>query len=208
MDLAVDQFPDAPRALPQWRYVLEPVPRAVLSTPSHAPSHKVGRGRSAPDRRAHALNVALPVLPLHRSAPAWRYPGGVDWPSEDLLDDVHGIDGDLACAILGVPLVDLANLIESHLFPWARPAQRAGHGTGPDTESGGATAFVRATGGLRSSIHLCGVADRVVKVHSQVLQLWEHWDRPALHWYTVGTWSSFARRLSGASWRTPSRVAA
>ena len=31
-----------------------------------------------------------------------------------------------------------------------------------------------------------GVADRLVHPRRQVLRLWEHWDRPAAHWYAGG----------------------
>jgi hypothetical protein len=99
---------------------------------------------------------------------------------------VASLDDDLACAILGVPCVDLVELIDHH----ARIAQR-----GPGRHVVDAA---RRIGRVVNPLALtpavplgrrfvyAGVADRLVHPREQVVQLWEHWGRPDIHWYTGG----------------------
>ncbi len=176
------------------------------------------------------LNVALPVLPLHgpRSGPA-------RFPSEDVLDDVHGaaqsvwdirrlitwirteepgakiglygislgglisslvasLDDTLACAILGVPAVDLVNLVGRH-------AGLSGHTALRHTMTA-----ARPLGRMISPLALtprvpmdgrfiyAGVADRLVHPRDQVTRLWEHWGKPEISWYPGGHTGFFRSR--------------
>lgn len=99
---------------------------------------------------------------------------------------VASLDDDLACAILGVPCVDLVELVEHH----ARVARN-----NPLRE-----VMVRAheLGRVIAPLELepaipverrfvyAGVADRLVHPRRQVIRLWEHWGRPDIHWYSGG----------------------
>jgi len=168
------------------------------------------------------LNVALPVLPLHGERRAGT---GATFPSEDMLDNVHGfaqavwdvrrligrlredgqpigltgislggcvasllagIEAGLACVILGVPLVDLVDIVEGQA-PWRR-----------DTD------WQRVMGLARQVMHVVsplshpplvprdrrfiytGTADRLVDPRLQVQRIWEFWERPHAHWYHGG----------------------
>jgi hypothetical protein len=99
---------------------------------------------------------------------------------------VASLDRDLACAILGVPCVDLVELIDHH----ARVAQRgprrdllaAAHRIGRVVNP---LALTPAISRERRYVY-AGVADRLVHPRDQVIQLWEHWGRPDIHWYTGG----------------------
>lgn len=99
---------------------------------------------------------------------------------------VASLDGDLACAVLGVPAVDLVDLIgqnvpASRAHEWDRlvePARRAGWCVSP-------LAMSAAIPRDRRFMY-AGLADRIVHPHHQVLRLWEHWERPEIHWFAGG----------------------
>ena len=171
------------------------------------------------------LNVVLPVLPGH--GPRARGLPKVAFPSEDVLDNVHGaaqavwdirrllswiraqepdamiglngislggllsslvasLDDGLTCAILGVPAVDLVNLVGRH-------AGLGGHDPLRQTMS-----LAEPLGRMVSPLALtprvpmqgrfiyAGIADRLVHPRDQVARLWEHWGKPEIHWYPGG----------------------
>ena len=99
---------------------------------------------------------------------------------------VASLDGDLACAILGVPVVDLVALMEDHagseaaesVRPLLEPARRVAAVVSP-------LAMTPAIPHDRRFLY-AGLADRVVHPTRQVMRLYEHWDRPAVHWYRGG----------------------
>ncbi len=172
------------------------------------------------------LNVVLPVLPMHGPR-ARGLPKGVAFPSEDVLNDIHGaaqavwdirrllswirsqqadatiglngislgglisslvasLDDGLTCAILGVPAVDLVELVGRH-------AGLSGHYRLRQTMSS-----AKPIGRMASPLVLtprvpmqgrfiyAGIADRLVHPRDQVTRLWEHWGRPEIHWYQGG----------------------
>jgi len=99
---------------------------------------------------------------------------------------VASLDGDLACAILGVPCVDLVELMTHHArVPW-RGAQRE------ILERAWQIGRVVAPLAMTPAIPLerrfiyAGVADRLVHPRHQVVRLWEHWGRPEIQWYRGG----------------------
>ncbi|OBH92537.1 S9 family peptidase [Mycobacterium sp. E2733] len=176
------------------------------------------------------LNVVLPVLPMHGPRAS-----GPKFPSEDVLDDVHGaaqsvwdirrlitwiraqqpdakigvngislgglisslvasLDDGLTCAILGVPAVDLVNLVGRH-------AGLSGHVALRHTMSS-----AKPLGRMISPLALtpkvpkegrfiyAGLADRLVHPRDQVTRLWEHWGKPEIHWYPGGHTGFFRSR--------------
>jgi hypothetical protein len=180
------------------------------------------------------LNVVLPVLPMH--GPRTRgLPKGTAFPSEDVLNDVHGaaqavwdirrllswiraqqpdamiglngislggylaslvasLDDGLACAILGVPAVDLVELVDRH-------AHLSGHDA-----LGQTMRLAKPIGRMVSPFALtprvpmqgrfiyAGIADRLVHPRDQVARLWQHWGRPQIHWYSGGHTGFFRSR--------------
>jgi dienelactone hydrolase len=176
------------------------------------------------------LNVVLPVLPMHGPRVS-----GPRFPSEDVLDDVHGaaqavwdirrlitwirtqqpdaniglygislgglisslvasLDDDLTCAILGVPAVDLVNLVGRH-------AGLSGHTALLHTMN-----VAKPLGRMISPLALtprvpangrfiyAGIADRLVHPRDQVTRLWEHWGKPEIRWYPGGHTGFFRSR--------------
>ncbi len=97
-----------------------------------------------------------------------------------------GVDGGLACAILGVPLVDLLDLVERnapwrHDPEWQRVMQLARllhRVVSP-------LSFPPLVPRDRRFIY-AGAADRLVHPRRQVIPLWELWERPDAHWYPGG----------------------
>jgi len=170
------------------------------------------------------LNLAFPTMPLHGRRRNGRLPG-VGFPSDDLLDTVHGVaqavwdtrrlmgwirrhdhdqvgvfglslggysgavlagtDPDLSCVIAGVPAVDFAELFERH----APPAFRA------LPEFVDLMANTRRLHRVISPLALpplvahdrrfifAGLADRLVHPRRQVRALWDHWQKPPIHWF-------------------------
>ena len=99
---------------------------------------------------------------------------------------VASLEDGLACAIAGVPAVDLVDLIEHHA------------GLPADDERGRVIELAKRVGRVVSPLALtprvphearfvyAGLADRLVHPRRQVIRLWEHWGRPAIEWYPGG----------------------
>ena len=177
------------------------------------------------------LNVVLPVLPMHGP----RACGPPKFPSEDVLDDVHGtaqavwdirrllswirtqqpdaaiglngislgglisslvasLDDGLTCAILGVPAVDLVNLVGRH-------AGLSGHAALRQTMKS-AVPLGRMISPLaltprvpkKGRFIYAGIADRLVHSREQITRLWEHWGKPEIQWYPGGHTGFFRSR--------------
>jgi hypothetical protein len=99
---------------------------------------------------------------------------------------VAGFEPDLACAILGVPAVDLIDLIDHHSTRTRDPqyvrvldlARQVGVVVSPlsvTPELPHDRRFIYA-----------GLADRLAHPRHQVGRLWEHWGRPEVLWYKGG----------------------
>ena len=180
------------------------------------------------------LNVVLPVLPMHGPR-ARGLPKGVAFPSEDVLDQVHGaaqavwdirrllswirsqqpdsmiglngislggyltslvasLDDGLICAILGVPAVDLIELVDRHaglsghdaLRQTMRLAKPIGRMISPFAQTPRVP--------MQGRFIYAGIADRLVHPRDQVSRLWQHWDRPQIHWYSGGHTGFFRSR--------------
>jgi hypothetical protein len=98
---------------------------------------------------------------------------------------VAGLEPDLACAIVGVPAVDFAELMDRH----ATARFRAQPGYDAIGELAHRAHRVIAPLALpplvprdRRFIY-AGLADRLVHPVRQVRALWEHWEQPAIAWF-------------------------
>jgi hypothetical protein len=180
------------------------------------------------------LNVLLPVLPLHGQR-ARGMPKGTAFPSEDVLDDVHGaaqavwdirrllcwirsqqpvpmiglngislggyltslvasLDDGLTSAILGVPPVNLVELVGRHaglshydaLGDMLRLAKPIGRMISP-------LALTPRVPTVGRFIYV-GVADRLVHPRDEAARLWQHWGKPEICWYPGGHTGFFRSR--------------
>jgi len=99
---------------------------------------------------------------------------------------VASLEEDLTCAILGVPVVDLVELLGRH------------SGLGHDDPRRSTMRLAEPIGRMVSPLSLtplvpmrgrfiyAGVADRLVHPREQVIRLWEHWGQPEIVWYPGG----------------------
>jgi dienelactone hydrolase len=180
------------------------------------------------------LNVVLPVLPLHGPR-ARGLPKGAAFPSEDVIDNVHGVaqavwdirrllswirsqepdsmiglngislgghltalvaslDDVLSCAILGVPLADLLELVDRHasvsshddLRQMLKLAKRIGAMISP--------LALNPRVPMQGRFIYAGTADRLVHPRDDAARLWEHWGRPEICWYPGGHTGFFRSR--------------
>ncbi|WP_267289014.1 alpha/beta hydrolase family protein [Mycobacterium hackensackense] len=107
---------------------------------------------------------------------------------------VASLDNDLRCAVLGVPVADLVDLLSRH--------------SGLDREDPRRRTILLAgaLGRMISPLSLeprvppagrfiyAGLADQVVHPREQVTRLWEHWGRPDIEWYRGGHTGFFQSR--------------
>jgi hypothetical protein len=105
---------------------------------------------------------------------------------------VASLETGLACAIVGVPVVDLVDLIGYHA--------KLAH----DEERRRIETVAKSVGRVVSPLALtpqvplegrfvyAGLADRLVHPRHQVVRLWEHWGRPDIVWFE-GSHTGFMR---------------
>lgn len=98
----------------------------------------------------------------------------------------------LACAVAGVPVVDLVDLIETHAG--AVPQNQVGRIMRPAKE----LATIISPLSLEPRVPFegrfiyAGLADQLVHPRDQVQRLWNHWGNPQIRWYEGGH-TGFAR---------------
>jgi hypothetical protein len=107
---------------------------------------------------------------------------------------VASLEDGLTCAILGVPVADLIELLGRHA------------GLGPDDPRRQTVTLAEPIGRMVSPLSLkprvplsgrfiyAGVADRLVHPREQVTRLWKHWGRPEIVWYQGGHTGFFESR--------------
>ncbi len=107
---------------------------------------------------------------------------------------VASLEDGLTCAVLGVPVADLIEVLSRHA------------GLRDDDPRGQAIALAEPLGRMVSPLSLlprvpmqgrfiyAGVADRLVHPRDQVLRLWQHWGRPEIEWYQGGHTGFFRSR--------------
>ncbi|MGA5464217.1 alpha/beta hydrolase family protein [Mycobacterium sp. NPDC050041] len=107
---------------------------------------------------------------------------------------VASLDDDLVCAVLGVPVADLVELLGRHsglrrddprrrTIELAAPLGRMISPLALEPRVPAAGRFIYA-----------GLADQVVHPRKQVSRLWEHWGRPDIEWYRGGHAGFFRSR--------------
>jgi hypothetical protein len=180
------------------------------------------------------LNVVLPVLPMHGPR-ARDLPKGAAFPSDDVLNDVHGtaqavwdirrllswiraqqpdamiglnglslgglisslvasLDDGLTCAILGIPAVDLVELVGRHAgLSGHTPLRHTMNSAKPIGRMISPLALTPRVP-MQGRFIYAGIADRLVHPREQVTRLWEHWGRPEIHWYQGGHTGFFRSR--------------
>ena len=107
---------------------------------------------------------------------------------------VASLEDDLTCAILGVPVADLVQLLGRH-SGLSRTDPR--HQTVMLAEPLGRMASPLALQPRvpeRGRFIYAGIADRVVHPREQVVRLWEHWGKPEIVWYRGGHTGFFEAR--------------
>jgi hypothetical protein len=107
---------------------------------------------------------------------------------------VASLDDDLTCAILGVPVADLVDLLGRH------------SGLGHNDPRRDVLALAKPLGRMISPLALtprvpmrgrfiyAGIADRLVHPRDQITRLWEHWGKPEIVWYQGGHTGFFLAR--------------
>lgn len=96
---------------------------------------------------------------------------------------VASLEDGLTCAVLGVPVADLVEVLTRH------------GGLRDDDPRRQTLTLAEPLGRMLSPLSLTprvpmagrfiygGLADRLVSPGDQVMRLWEHWGRPEIHWY-------------------------
>jgi hypothetical protein len=107
---------------------------------------------------------------------------------------VASLEKGLTCAILGVPVADLVELLGRH------------SGLSHDDPRRRTTELAEPIGRMVSPLSLAplvpmsgrfiyaGVADRLVHPREQAIRLWEHWGKPEMVWYPGGHTGFFRSR--------------
>ena len=107
---------------------------------------------------------------------------------------VASLDDGLTCAILGVPVTDLVELLGRHSGLHhndpRRDVLRLATPLGAMISPFALTPRVPMAG----RFIYAGIADRVVHPRDQVTRLWEHWGRPEIVWYKGGHTGFFQSR--------------
>ncbi|AFM16281.1 hypothetical protein Mycch_1481 [Mycolicibacterium chubuense NBB4] len=107
---------------------------------------------------------------------------------------VASLESGIACAVLGVPVVDLIELLGRHA------------GLNSDDPRRQTVLLAEPLGRMTSPLSLqpqvpmrgrfiyAGIADRVVHPREQAMRLWEHWGKPEIVWYQGGHTGFFESR--------------
>lgn len=107
---------------------------------------------------------------------------------------VASLEDDLTCAVLGVPVADLIELLAHH------------SGLDSDDPRRRTILLASSLGRMISPLSMtprirlggrfiyAGLADQVVHPREQVTRLWEHWGRPNIEWYRGGHAGFFQSR--------------
>ena len=107
---------------------------------------------------------------------------------------VASLDDGLTCAILGVPAVDLVELVSRHaglsghdaLGQTMRRAKPIGRMISPFA--------LTPRVPMQGRFIYAGIADRLVHPRDQITRLWEHWGKPEIVWYRGGHTGFFLSR--------------
>lgn len=99
---------------------------------------------------------------------------------------VAGLEKDLICAILGVPVADLVELLARHSgLSHHDPRRHTIELAAPIGRMISPLSIVPLVP-MSGRFIYAGVADQVVHPREQVTRLWEHWGKPEIVWYHGG----------------------
>jgi len=107
----------------------------------------------------------------------------------------------LACAIASIPVADLFALYRRNSSPETLAVSDRTGATGPTAEAIGRVVSPLALRPLvdrKDRYIVAGLGDRM-STTAQAERLWEHWDRPAVHWYPGGHVGYFLARTAAAA---------
>jgi len=107
---------------------------------------------------------------------------------------VASLDRGLRCAILGVPAVDLVDLIDRHAGPAPNPRQREVIDLARQVGRVVSPLAMTPQVPLEGRFIYAGLADRLVHPRDQVSKIWRHWGRPEIEWYPGGHTGFFRSR--------------
>ena len=107
---------------------------------------------------------------------------------------VASLDDGLTCAILGVPVADLIELLGRHAgLSRHDPARETLKLAKPISRMISPLALTPRVP-MQGRFIYAGVADRLVHPRDQVTRLWEHWGRPEIQWFQGGHTGFFRSR--------------
>ncbi len=173
--------------------------------------------RSVGSRSGDGFISADPLNTVHAEAQAmWDIRRMLDWIRREGAPEVGvwgvslggyntallaGLEGDLACAIAGIPASCFADLVELHLPGLLR---WFGERMGLAWESNRSVMRVVSPLAIAPRVPrerryiFAGLADRLIPPE-HVLELWEHWQQPRIAWYNGShlsfSWETEVRRL-------------
>jgi pimeloyl-ACP methyl ester carboxylesterase len=107
---------------------------------------------------------------------------------------VASLDDELTCAILGVPVADLVDVLGRHAgFRRGDPRRDTMRLAEPLSRMISPLSM-KPQVPMSGRFIYGGVADRVVHPRDQVVRLWEHWGTPEIVWYSGGHAGFFTAR--------------
>jgi hypothetical protein len=107
---------------------------------------------------------------------------------------VASLENDLRCAILGVPVADLVDILARHSGLSSNDPRRETIKMAKPLGRMVSPLALTPRVPLRGRFIYGGVADRVVHPRDQVVRLWEHWGKPEIVWYRGGHTGFFGAR--------------
>lgn len=107
---------------------------------------------------------------------------------------VASLEDDLTCAILGVPVADLVQLLGRHSGLSRSDPRRQTVALAEPLGRMASPLSMQPRVPMRGRFIYAGIADRVVHPHEQVVRLWEHWGKPEIVWYRGGHTGFFQAR--------------
>lgn len=107
---------------------------------------------------------------------------------------VASLEDGLTCAVLGVPVADLIDVLGRHAGLRADDPRRQTLALAEPLGQMVSPLSLLPRVPLQGRFIYAGVADRLVHPREQVLRLWEHWGKPKIQWYQGGHTGFFRSR--------------
>lgn len=99
---------------------------------------------------------------------------------------VASLEDDLVCAILGVPVANLVDVLARHSGIGADDPRRETFAQAAPIGRMISPLSLQPRVALRGRFIYAGIADQLVHPRDQVIRLWTHWGRPQIVWYRGG----------------------